>query len=34
VYLEGKRSCNEGRVLTPEWYLLLSLARVRLSASY
>ena len=31
---EGTRSYNEERILTPAWYLLLSLARVRLSASY
>ena len=33
VYLEGIRSHNEGRASTPTCYLLLSLPRVRLSAS-
>ena len=34
VYLEGTRSHNEWRVSTPACYLLLQLARVRLSVRY
>ena len=34
VYLAGTRSHNEGHVSTPACYLLLCLARVRLSPSY
>ena len=34
VYVEGTRNHNEGHVSTPAGYLLLQLARARLSASY